>query len=308
MSVPGVADAESWTGNTARRVRPDGREGPNIDIIAPPADTNLIQPTILEGRWLLPNDENAIVVNTSVIKEEPDIKVGDEILLKIERRETRWRVVGIVRGVLTGRIAYANQPYFAREVGSVGHSGGVQIVAEQHDPAFHSELAKRIKEHFDSRGLRVSSTETMASVREDVENTVNIIVSFLAIMAILIAIVGGLGLMGTMSINVLERTREIGVMRAVGASDGSVLKVFLVEGLLIGALSWLIGAILSLPISKLLSDAVGVALTDAPLSYTFSANGALLWLGIVLILAAMASFLPARSASRLTVQEVLAYE
>jgi putative ABC transport system permease protein len=82
----------------------------------------------------------------------------------------------------------------------------------------------------------------------------------------------------------------------------------LVEGLLIGALSWLIGAILSLPISKLLSDAVGVALTDAPLSYTFSANGALLWLGIVLILAAMASFLPARSASRLTVQEVLAYE
>jgi putative ABC transport system permease protein len=92
MSVPGVADAESWTGNTARRVRPDGREGPNIDIIAPPADTNLIQPTILEGRWLLPNDENAIVVNTSVIKEEPDIKVGDEILLKINdaRRGGGW--------------------------------------------------------------------------------------------------------------------------------------------------------------------------------------------------------------------------
>ncbi|MDH4138745.1 MAG: FtsX-like permease family protein, partial [Anaerolineae bacterium] len=152
------------------------------------------------------------------------------------------------------------------------------------------------------------STETMASIREDIENTVNIIVSFLAIMAILIAIVGGLGLMGTMSINVLERTREIGVMRAVGASDSSVLKIFMVEGLFIGVLSWLIGAILSLPISKLLSDAVGVALTDAPLSYTFSTNGALLWLGVVLILAAIASFLPARSASQLTVREVLAYE
>jgi putative ABC transport system permease protein len=148
----------------------------------------------------------------------------------------------------------------------------------------------------------------MASVREDVENTVNIIVSFLAIMAILIAIVGGLGLMGTMSINALERTREIGVMRAVGASDGSVVRVFLVEGIFIGALSWLIGAVLALPISKLLSDAVGVALTEAPLSYTFSTNGALLWLAIALILAAMASFLPARSASRLTVREVLAYE
>ena len=308
MCVPGVADAESWTGSTARRVRPDGHEGPNLDVIAPPADTNLIQPTVLQGRWLLPGDENAIVINTEVLKEEPDIKVGDEILLKIERRETTWRVVGIVRGVLTGPIAYANQPYFAQVVRFVGRSGGVQIVAEQDDPAFQSELAKQVKEHFDSRGLRVSSTETMASIREDIERTINIIVSFLAIMAILIAIVGGLGLMGTMSINVLERTREIGVMRAVGASDGAVLKVFMVEGLLIGALSWLIGAILALPISKLLSDAVGMALTDAPLSYTFSTKGALLWLAIVLILAAMASLLPSLNASRLTVREVLAYE
>jgi putative ABC transport system permease protein len=169
-------------------------------------------------------------------------------------------------------------------------------------------LARQIKEHFDSRGLRVSSTETMSSIREDIEKTINIIVSFLAIMAILIAIVGGLGLMGTMSINVLERTREIGVMRAVGASDGAVVKVFMVEGLLIGALSWLVGAVMALPISKLLSDAVGVALTDTPLSYAFSIRGAFLWLGIVLILAAMASFLPARNASRLTVREVLAYE
>jgi putative ABC transport system permease protein len=308
LRVPGVAVAECWSGNTARRVRPDGHEGPNIEIIASRADTNLIQPEVLEGRWLLPDDENAIVINSEVLKEEPDIRVGENIVLKIERRETTWRVVGIVKGVLTGPIAYANQPYFARVIRFVGRSGSVQIAVEEHDPALHSELAKQIKEHFDSRGMRVSSTQTMASLRENVENQINIIVSFLAIMAILIAIVGGLGLMGTMSINVLERTREIGVMRAVGASDGSVLRIFMVEGLFIGVLSWLIGTILSLPISKLLSDAVGVALTDAPLSYTFSTNGALLWLAVVLILAAMASFLPARSASRLTVREVLAYE
>jgi putative ABC transport system permease protein len=308
MRVPGVVGAESWSGNTARRVRPDDHEGPNIYVLAPRADTNLIQPTVLEGRWLLPDDENAIVVNTYVLKEEPDIKVGDEILLKIEARETTWRVVGIVKGVMTGRIAYANQPYFARVVRFVGRSGSVQIVGEHHDPAFQSELAKKLKEHFDRRGLRVSSTETIASIRENVEYQFNIIVVFLSIMAILIAIVGGLGLMGTMSINVIERTREIGVMRAVGASDGSVLKIFMVEGLFIGVLSWFIGAILALPIGKLLSDAVGIAFTDFPLNYTFSTNGALLWLAVVLILAALASFLPARSASRLTVREVLAYE
>jgi len=115
-------------------------------------------------------------------------------------------------------------------------------------------------------------------------------------------------LMGTMSLNVLERTREIGVMRAIGASDGAVRQVFMVEGILIGMLSWLLGAGLALPLSKLLSDAVGMAFTKAPLSYIFSTNGVLLWLVVVVILASLASFLPARSASRLTVREVLAYE
>jgi putative ABC transport system permease protein len=124
----------------------------------------------------------------------------------------------------------------------------------------------------------------------------------------LVAAVGSLGLMGTMSINVLERTREIGVMRAIGASDGLVLKIFMVEGIFIGGLSWLMGTAAALPISKLLSNAVGLAFIDTPLSFTFSTTGALIWLGIALILAAVASFLPAWNASRLTVREVLAYE
>jgi putative ABC transport system permease protein len=314
MRIPGVADAECWSGNTARRVRPDGHEGPNIYVLGAPADTSLIQPTILEGRWLLPDDKNAIVLNTEVMKEESDVKVGDEVVLKIEGREKAWRVVGVVQGIMTGRVAYANQPYFARFIRYVGRSGGVQIVAEppenvsKDDPAFQSELAKRIKAHFDSRGMQVRGTETTASIRENIEYQFNIIVIFLSIMAILIAVVGGLGLMGTMSMNVLERTREIGVMRAVGASDGAVAKIFIVESVFIGVISWLIGTIIALPIGKLLSDAVGVAFLEESLNYTFSTKGALLWLVVVLTLAAMASILPAWNASRLTVREVLAYE
>jgi putative ABC transport system permease protein len=114
--------------------------------------------------------------------------------------------------------------------------------------------------------------------------------------------------MGTMSINVLERTREIGVMRAIGASNGAVRQVFIVEGVIIGLLSWLVGAILAYPISKLLSDTVGRQFLSTPLDYTFSIPGMLLWLGVVLLLSALTSFLPAWNASRLTVREVLAYE
>jgi putative ABC transport system permease protein len=283
-------------------------------MLGVPADTSMIQPTILEGRWLLPEDNNAVVVNTEVLKEEPDIKVGDDILLTIEGREQSWRVVGLVQGVMTGRIGYVNYPYFARYVRYVGRASDVQILGNppegvsRNDSEFQSDLARRVKEHFDSRGLQVRRTETTASIRESIEYQFGVIVIFLTIMAVLIALVGGLGLMGTMSINVLERTREIGVMRAVGASDGSVIQVFIVEGIFIGVLSWFVGSVLAFPIGKVLSDSVGTAFLEAPLTYTFSVKGALLWLVIVVVLSALASILPSWNASRLTVREVLAYE
>lgn len=308
LKVPGVVAAESWGFNGVRRVRADDTESGSLFMVAPPARTKLLQPTVLEGRWLLPEDENALVVNTDVTKDETDIKLGDEIVLKIDGRETTWRVVGVTQGVLSGPIVYANYPYFSRVVRNVGRAGGIQIVTEQRGAAFQSQVAKALEEHFERVGMRVSSTETVSSIRERVEFQFNIIIVFLVIMAVLLATVGALGLMGTMSINVIERTREIGVMRAIGASNGAILRIVIVEGVLIGVLSWLVGAAIALPMSKLLSDAVGMAFMQAPLSYTFSTTGALIWLGGVIVLAALASFLPARSASRLSVREVLAYE
>jgi putative ABC transport system permease protein len=73
-------------------------------------------------------------------------------------------------------------------------------------------------------------------------------------------------------------------------------------------MSWLAGTLLAWPLGKILTDATGMYLVRTPLQYAFSLSGALLWLVIVIILAALASFLPARAASRLTVREVLTYE
>jgi putative ABC transport system permease protein len=78
--------------------------------------------------------------------------------------------------------------------------------------------------------------------------------------------------------------------------------------MLIGLISWLIGGIIAVPASSFLTNTVGRELLGAEPSYIFSTNGAILWFFIVILLAALASFLPARNASRLTVREVLSYE
>ena len=124
----------------------------------------------------------------------------------------------------------------------------------------------------------------------------------------LIATVGGLGLMGTMTMNVLERRREIGVMRALGASDRTVERIFISEGLVIGLLSWMGGMVMAQPMSRIMSYQIGVSLLQFPLSYTFSFAGAAIWLLVVLLISYLASYLPARNAANLRIREILAYE
>ena len=108
--------------------------------------------------------------------------------------------------------------------------------------------------------------------------------------------------------NVLERTREIGVMRAIGAVDIEIMRTVILEGLSIGFISWMIGAVLSFPISVVLLRIISEAMINSAMPLYFSANGFWIWLLGVLALATLASIIPARNAARLTIREVLAYE
>jgi len=137
---------------------------------------------------------------------------------------------------------------------------------------------------------------------------VNILVVFLLTMALLTAVVGSIGLTGTMGMNVLERTREIGVMRAIGAVDFAIMKSVVFEGVFIGLISWSAALLVSFPISFLLLKIISKAMINAPIQLAFTLDGFLIWLGVVLALSVFASILPARSAARLTIREVLAYE
>lgn len=111
-----------------------------------------------------------------------------------------------------------------------------------------------------------------------------------------------------MSIDVLERRREIGIMRSIGASMPTMMRIIVLECVLIGAISRTLGALPALPLSRVLSDAVGVGFVNSQLAYTDSLGGAGFRLPVMAGIAAPASCVPARETTGLTVREVLAYE
>ena len=309
MAVPGVVAAEPWRFASTGVVDAGGTEGPQVVAFGLPPNAQTVRPVVQEGRWLLPDDGNALVATANVRDDNPDLAVGDTVTLRIDGKDTAWTLVGFVQSPTRRPFFYAPDVALERATSEVGRAGVLMVVGHPGlDAAAQDELATAVRSRLEGAGVKVAATTTSGEIRQSQELLFNILVLFLSTMAVLLGVVGGLGLTGTMTINVVERSREIGVLRAVGASDRSVLLIFLAEGVLIGALSWALGVLVSLPVSKLLSDALGNVFVDRPLSWAYSIEGMIAWAVIVLILAAVASLLPAWRASRLAVREILAYE
>lgn len=313
MKVPGVKAVESWGFTSGRVLRDERKEAEdeaskNVFILAPPVTTTMIQPKLIEGRWLINGDENALVINTEVLKDNGHLGVGNSAIVKVGTRRLNFTIVGIVQSTLTGPIVYAPYEWLTSAVQEAGRARSVQVLAQSQDPKAQTALGRALEEHMKKNSLRIQNVDITWEQKERIRSQFDILTNFLLLMAVLLAVVGALGLTGTMGINVLERTREIGVMRAIGASSVSIGKVFIFEALCIGMISWFTGAVLALPVAAILSYQVGVLFLQSPLAFSYSFLGVGIWLGLSAVLSVFASLLPAWNASRLSVRDVLSYE
>lgn len=310
-SIPGVSSVEGWT-EYAGTLLPENKTeaGTQILFVAPPSTSTLIDPVITSGRWLTTGDENAIVIGNHLLNIFPDLKVGDWLTIRVDEKEIKWHVVGVysITGNVSPPLLYVNYEYLSQLVGAPGQVYSVRVLTDRHDEVSQRRISDQLQKLYESHGIGINSTQIGGEFIRQQKAQTNILVYFMLGMAVMIAIVGGLGLTGTMSINVLERTREIGVMRAVGASNGDIQGIVIVEGLVIGLISWLISIPLSIPITGILCFGVGMAILTAPMPAVYGATGVIAWLIFTLVLATIASSLPARRAARLTVRDTLAYE
>lgn len=315
-SLDGVTAVDSWLvlPASARPASQADKEvtDARITIFGQNPETNFYAPIIEEGRWLLPTDTNAAVVSQLVASQQ-EWQLGDKITLENGNgRSLNAEIVGIHFDPATNSSIHLPLSTIQQEWRYAGKTNTLWVQTANQSPEAQLLIADQLTSLLEQQGIGVRSSSTFgetttAEISARATEGFDIILNLLAVMAVVIALVGGVGLSGILSLSVLERRREIGVMRAIGASSWQVIRLFIGEGILLGVISWMIALPLSIPIAYLFStQALSFALNQQ-LVYQFTPAGAINWLIIITVLAIIASALPARGAARISVRESLAY-
>jgi len=305
-SMPGVERAEAWLTRRAAVALSGGDLGPGFPLVGLSSDSRMVAYPLTSGRWLEPGDKNALVVGRRVAAEDPTIVVGREIPLVIDGKQMKWKVVGIAES--------GPAPVALTLVESLSDKAGsnrvdlavVRTVAR--DGVSQGALGRRLRQDLDDRGFTVSSVSLTEENRRVLEDHLLMVAGFLLIMSQAMIVVGGLGLASTMSLAVLERTREIGVMRAIGARHSSILGMLQMEALAMSIAGWALAIPLSLPASIIIGKVFGRIMFPVPVSFIPDVRAVVNWLAVVIVVSIVACAWPAFRATRITTAKALSYE
>jgi putative ABC transport system permease protein len=287
---------------------PDQGHG-RLEVTAIPMDTTMFEPPkLLEGRWLEPDETGAIVLNqVTVANADLDIQAGDTVDLFVDGRPTSWRVAGIAQEPGASSRAYVTVQGLAEATGQPLRANALRIATDSQDEQTRTAVAATVTRSLSDAGVEVRSAESVGGQEDVVEGHQGPLVFVLVAGAIALGLVGAIGLASTMGANVLERTREFGVMHAIGARPAAVRRIVVAEGVFLALASLLLAIIPTLGLTALMDSIVGNAFMSAPLPFQISLLGAGIWTALVVLGAVLATDAAATRASHLTVREALAY-
>jgi putative ABC transport system permease protein len=317
-SLDEVEQAEVWFSHSATLLRAGQRTreaGIGTRLIGIPAGSDMYRPKIVAGRWLQPGGGAGQAARVIVINEETaaenDIELGETVTLDLGHLgDHRWQVVGFYRMLSIGYSPddiYAPQKAIFKATPKHNVGRELLIRTRANSRVRVEMVTNRLKELFEQRNWDINDSQTIHEDRQFFDNFFAEYLGMLFVPAMIMVVVGGIGLMGSLSISVVERTKEIGVMRAIGAKTPAIMGMFVTEGLLQGLISWAIAGPLSYMLGQPLAAVMGQAVFRMALDYQYNFEAVLIWLATVLLISTLASLIPARNATSISVRASLAY-
>ena len=309
QGLPGVDRRELWIGGRGELQSKVASTDTGIGVVALPPDTQMLAPRMVGGRWLHRADLPEVVANQTALETLGLPALGSTLSLPIAGHERRVLLVGAIEEIDKAKIyldesawnRWANQGHQANTLCLVGHDRSYQGVMT---------LKRAIERVIETSDLKVLYVMSQAERTKIIADHLNIVLAVLTLLAFLVLGVSALGSASAASITVMERTREIGVLRAIGAQPSRIIRLFVSEGLMTSGVGLAAGLVLSWPLSLVASSFFGTLMLGegAVLRFALDPWGLAITAMVTLLFGWLASRLPARAALGITTRSALAYE
>lgn len=262
-----------------------------------------------EGGWPTRDDSRDIILGYQVADKlfKQPVRVGDEIIIKSKRMRVSG-IFGAMGSQEDDNSFYTSLDTFHSLTGR--EAGAISAFVKVERNADMDLISRQIKfELSKQEDVREFSVLTPNRVNQLVGNILGVVEFVLFVIALVSLVVGAVGIMNTMYTSVLERTRHIGIMKAVGATKDSILSLFLIESGLIGLVGGAMGVLLGLFLAYgigFIAEGFGVSGLFSLSSIDFFELFAVLV--ITFITGIVAGYFPARTAAQMEPAEALRYE
>jgi len=303
LSVPNVAVVERFSNREV-----NSRLG-HIVLTGVEQTPTLYRRDILRGRWFTPGEKNVVLINEQ-LQEKTGLRIGEAIEVSTGVKSQDFRVVGVLHDLNggLGNIGVAMTSFdnwLAFFDLPADRAGGFMVGAVDHAQAAVDTTANRIDDALVAQGLSPFVTTAQQNISRN-QAQFQILYVLLYAVAAIVALIGILGLFNTLTTSVLERRREIGIMRSLGATGRRVASVFWVEALALSALAWVAASVIGIPAAYGFVSLIAAVLINV--GFAFSPTALVAMLAFTFVIATLASVIPALAAARLRVAGILRYE
>jgi putative ABC transport system permease protein len=281
-----------------------------LQVNAVEPDTQMYKHHLLRGRWLSNDDTHAIVLSDDVL-ERSGLQLGGSIKVTDQQGKTAsWQIIGTVHDVSGPAgglgIGVTSVSIFNQLSGvSIDLAWGLLIQGVDRSSQEVSDLSTNVYTVLTQAGLNGNVISLQDAIARS-ESRFQPITPLLYAFASLIAVVGLLALVNMLTTSVLERQREVGIWRSIGATGRMVAGVFWIEGVSLSLLGWLLSIVLGLPLAYVFVIWLNHVLI--PVSFAFDPLILVEMLAIILAITTVACVGPALNASRMRIVQILRYE
>ncbi|MDP4103326.1 MAG: FtsX-like permease family protein [Bacillota bacterium] len=305
--IGNISRIEAWNGGRGVMQSMVIATDEGVGIISLPYNTDLVGFRSIKGKWLNSSTEPQIVLNqeAEILYNHP--VVGTWQTISIKGKALKAKLVGIVNEAEKPKI-YMDEHLYDSVVNPNHYVNNLMFVAK--DRSYNKVLALKrdIEKAITPTNMQILYVMAQAERLKIIYDHLLIILVTIIFFASLVLVVSAIGMASTTSINIMERTREIGVLRAIGATPKLIYNLFVTEGMILSIVSIVLGLLISWPLSIIATRFFGKLMLDIVLQPALNINGLLITLAVTFIFGWLSSRIPGQRAVSVSTSKALMYE